>query len=89
MNDDQVITVALDHEAWLRYGWEMGYCGPPICYIHDVLPLTADEEEDWGDGHDPCLHIVRLYEDHDHRLAVESNDSPTNWRASNMGWERG
>jgi hypothetical protein len=30
-----------------------------------------------------------LYEDHDHRLAVESNDSPTNWRASNIGWERG
>ncbi len=89
MNNDQVITVALDHEAWLRYGWEMGYCGPPICYIHDGLPLTADEEEDWADGGDPCLHIVRLYEDHDHRLAVESNDSPTNWRASNIGWERG
>lgn len=82
-------TIPLDHEAWMQYGWEMGFCGPPLCYIHDGLPLTADEEEEWADGGDPCLHIVRLYEDHEHRLAIENNDGPTIWRASNRGWERG
>lgn len=83
------VTFALDYEEWIHYGWQMGYCGPPLCYIHDGFPLSSDEEEEWGDGGDPCLYMVRIYQDHEHRLAVEMADSPTNWRASNLGWTRG
>lgn len=82
------MAVELEHEEWLEYGWRMGWVGPPVCYGHDGLPLSADEMDEWADGDDPCIHILRLYEDHDHRLSIESNDSPTLWRASNRGWTR-
>jgi len=50
--------------------------------------MSMDEDEEFCEGGDPCIHVVRMYDDHIHRLAIESNDSPTNWRASNMGWSR-
>lgn len=74
---------------WIKLGWEKGWCGPPVCLTHDGLPLAADEEDSYDEGYDPCVHFVRLYEDQEHRLAVEANDAPTNWRASNQGWTRG
>ena len=85
---NMILSAPIDHESWLQYGWEMGYCGPPVCYVHDGLPMSMDEDEEFCEGSDPCIHIVRMYDDHIHRLAIESNDSPTNWRASNMGWTR-
>lgn len=80
--------VEMDQTTWLRYGWEKGWAGPPICYTHDGLPMSNDELEDWDNGEDICISIIRLYDDQKHRLAVENIDSATNWRASNMGWER-
>lgn len=77
-----------DAEAWLKYGWERGWAGPPVCFMHDGIPLSNDEDLEWQEGHDPCMHIIRLYDDQEHRLSVESNDPPTQWRASNRGWER-
>ena len=74
---------------WLKLGWEKGWCGPSLCLPHDGFPLSADEEQEYDEGGDPCMHFVRLYEHDTHRLSIEANDSPTNWRASNMGWERG
>lgn len=78
----------MDFEEWAEYGWRMGWVGPPICHTHDGLPLSADEMEEWEQGDDPCIHLLRLYEDNHHRLAVESYDAPTLWRASNRGWNR-
>ena len=82
------LDTEMGQEEWFEYGWKKGWCGPPVCYTHDGLPLSEDEMDEWADGADPCIHIVRLYEDHDHRLSIESADAPTNWRASNQGWER-
>ncbi len=76
------------HE-WLKLGWEKGWCGPALCLPHDGFPLSADEDDVYNEGGDDCLHFVRLYWDNNHRLAVEANDSPTNWRATNMGFSRG
>lgn len=81
--------VEMDQETWLRYGWEKGWCSPPVCYTHDGIPMSTDEDDDWINGEDVCLHIFRVYEDQEHRLAVEYNHSPSTWRASNRGWERG
>lgn len=81
-------TKEWDFDDWIKFGWDRGWCGPVVCYSHDGLPLTADEVDEWGEGFDPCLHVIRVYEDQEHRLAVEANDSPTRWRASNQGWER-
>lgn len=78
----------MDEMTWMKYGWERGWVGPPVCYLHDGLPMTADELEDWSNGADPCMTVIRVYNDHEHRLGVEYNDSPTNWRASNLGWKK-
>lgn len=69
----------LTYNQWIAIGIEQGWCGPAVCYTHDGLPLTIDEEEDFEER-DPCIHIVRLYEDHEMRLGVEYNHSPSNWR---------
>jgi hypothetical protein len=74
----------MDFEEWIRIGVENGWAGPPVCYTHDGLPTTVDEDEEFETG-DPCIHIVRLYEDTDEKSGVEENHSPSMWRASNRG----
>jgi len=64
---------------WMRQGIEAGFCGPPVCSTHDGIPTTVFEDEDFADG-DPCIHVVRLYEDDSVKDAVESNHSPSVWR---------
>ena len=72
-------------EEWLQLGVSNGWIGPTICYTHDGIPTTA--EEDWGfdQGADPCIHILRLYEDIEIKRGVEENHSPSVWRATNRG----
>jgi hypothetical protein len=64
---------------WMAYGIEQGWCGPPVCYTHDGLPMSEDEEAEFEE-HDPCIHIVRMYEDGEHKSAIESAHSPSQWR---------
>ena len=70
---------------WLAYGWSQGWVGPPVCILHDGLPMSeqedAHDENAYDDGH-PCMHILRLYEGPDHAAAVAANHSPTVWRAT-------
>lgn len=65
---------------WLRLGMELGYVGPPVCYTHDGLPTTREEDDSWEDGEDPCIHVIRAYDSLDTKLAVEENHSPSVWR---------
>ena len=78
----------MDQEEWLKYGWEQGFCGPPLCFTHDGIPTTPDEDHELDEGYDPCIHCVRLYDDRSHRLGIEINHTETNWRAENRGWTR-
>ncbi|MFZ9715859.1 MAG: hypothetical protein ACO3CH_00180 [Ilumatobacteraceae bacterium] len=70
----------IDFDEWIAIGISKGWCGPPVCYTHDGLPTTAAEDEEFEDGSDPCMHIIRLYEDGAHQQAVADNHSPTTWR---------
>jgi len=72
-------------EEWLKVGFDKGWCGPPVCYTHDGMPTTLEEDHEFEDGNDVCMHVLRLYEDQDMKTAVEENHSPSCWRASNMG----
>ena len=72
----------LDFDAWVRLGYERGWVSPPVCETHDGLPLSEAEAEDM----EPCIHIMRLYESAEHKAAVESEHSPSVWRATNQGW---
>ena len=71
-------------DEWLKVGFDAGFCGPSICITHDGLPTTADEDNELAEF-DPCVHIIRLYEDVDTKTAVEENHAPSMWRASNAG----
>ena len=42
--------------------------------------MTQAEDDEFNEGSDPCMHILRLYEDVDMKLAVEESHSPSVWR---------
>jgi hypothetical protein len=65
---------------WLNLGIKNYWCGPAICETHDGLPMTLEEEDDFFKGGDPCIHILRLYEDQIVAIQVEQNHSPSNWK---------
>lgn len=79
------LNVELDFEAWLEQGVKNGWCGPAVCYTHDGMPTTEPEDTEFEDGGDPCIHVVRMYEDRIHKMGVEANHSPSTWRATNRG----
>lgn len=70
----------LDFDTWLSQGMEQGWCGPAVCQTHDGTPISDSEEEEFEQGDDLCIHIIRLYSDQETRKAVESNHSPSVWR---------
>ena len=78
----------MNFDQWLQHGYKKGWCGPPVCEIHDGLPTTIFEDDELAEGNDPCMYIVRLYDDDDMKQAVEANHTPSTWRASNLGWEK-
>ena len=45
---------------WLDYGMKHGYCSDQFCSTHDVAPMHETEEQEWQQGGDPCMHVVRL-----------------------------
>jgi hypothetical protein len=64
---------------WLKTGLEQGWMTPPLCYTHDGLPTTAQEDELFAEG-DPCIHIMRLYANPQEKADCEENFSPAIWR---------
>jgi hypothetical protein len=79
MDHDYYKAQGMSFNEWMSYGIKMGWCGPPVCYTHDGLPTSPAEDEEFEE-HDPCVHIVRLYEDDEHRQAIEESHSPSQWR---------
>jgi hypothetical protein len=51
---------ALTSEQWLDYGLARGWCSPSFCTMHDLGPITANEEAALDAGDDPCILVVRL-----------------------------
>jgi len=73
-------------EEWMKYGWEQGWCSPPVCDMHDGTPMTIAEEDMIFNGEDPCIHIIRLYPDADTASEIVTNHFPTRLRAHTRGW---
>ncbi len=69
----------MEFSEWIKIGIEQGWCGPPVCYTHDGLPTSEIEDEEFEEG-DPCIHIIRMYESEENRIAVEDAHSPSQWR---------
>lgn len=72
-------------EEWLKIGFDAGFCGPVVCSTHDGIPTSPDEDHEFNEGYDPCVHMIRVYEDVNTKTAVEENHAPSVWRASNAG----
>lgn len=47
--------------AWFSHGVEQGWISPPSCAPHDGIPMNEIEEEEYEEGYDPCLFIVRVW----------------------------
>ena len=75
----------LAFDEWLQIGLTNGWTGPSVCVTHDGLPTSAEEDAEL-DELDPCIHILRLYEDSGVKAGVEENHSPSVWRATNSGY---
>jgi len=45
---------------WLHIGIEKGWISEGFCYTHDGDQyMTAEEEQEWEDGGDPCTPVVK------------------------------
>lgn len=68
-------------DEWLKIGLDHGFCGPAVCETHDGFPMS---DEEWAiadlDGEPPCMHMIRLYADEEHQVAIEKAHSPSVWR---------
>jgi len=69
----------MDYQEWIQIGIKNNWCGPAVCYTHDGLPTSNEEDEEWEES-DPCIHIIRLYENESVKKSVEENHSPSVWR---------
>lgn len=72
-------------DEWLKLGFDAGFCGPAVCSTHDGVPTSASEDIEFENGDEPCVHVLRLYEDLEVKAAVEESHAPSQWRASNAG----
>jgi hypothetical protein len=46
---------------WLGKGVASGWITEPFCNTHDGDPyMTEEEEQEWEDGGDPCMVVVKL-----------------------------
>ena len=73
---------------WVEEGYIRGWIGPPVCQTHDGIPLTTEEDKEFEEGSDPCVHVIRLYEDKETKTGVEENHSASTWRAVNQGLKK-
>ena len=69
----------INYDEWRAIGLRNGWAGPAVCSTHDGIPMSADEEDEFEDG-DPCIHVMRMYDSPEHKLAVEVNHAPSQWR---------
>ena len=72
----------LGFDELMSYGIKKGWCGPPVCHTHDGLPMSEQEDIEFGEGQDPCIHVVRMYDDIDMKKEIENDHSPSQWRNS-------
>ena len=46
---------------WLQIGIDKGWVTEPFCNTHDGDPyMTAEEEQEWEDGGDPCMPVIKI-----------------------------
>ena len=49
--------------AMLTAAMEAGHISDIHCGMHDGLPMTEEENADLEEGFDPCVPVVRIWEE--------------------------
>lgn len=84
--DDNPTRLDINYSEWIKLGFDNGFCGPPVCEMHDGIPHTAKEDEQVNDGLDPCINVLRLYDEPNLKAEVEDFHSSSTINATNQGW---
>jgi hypothetical protein len=58
--------MVMTFEEWLEYGMAHGFCTTASCYTHDGFEVTDEENNEFDQGFDPCVAVVRLWADAEH-----------------------
>lgn len=82
---EELLGGEMSFETWLEMGYKKNWVGPPVCSTHDGIPMSFDEDNEFNEGHDPCIHIMRLYESQGHKIEIEDFHAESVWRAHNQG----
>ena len=67
----------MEYNEWLEHGVENGWLSIPVCYFHDILPLTEEEETEIEESGETCLPVSRFYED-----KIGGNNGTENYTAN-------
>lgn len=51
-----------DIGSWIEIGVSKGWCASPVCSTHDLVEMTDEEDSEFEEGYDPCIHVLRLWE---------------------------
>lgn len=46
---------------WLAIGVAQGWVSLPVCDTHNGPPLTDGEMDEFDDGSDPCVLVMRVW----------------------------
>lgn len=68
----------MKYKRWLKLGRKHSWVSAPVCLVHDGDPMSEDEFERYHNGDDPCVYILRLYDDEQHRAEVEAFNNSMN-----------
>lgn len=46
---------------WLNFGMNRKWISAPTCSTHEWLDMTTEEWEEFDEGGDPCITVVRIW----------------------------
>ena len=55
-----------DFFTWMQHGIDMKWVVLAPCTTHEGIPMTTAEEEEFEQGHDPCIAVLRICEPEQH-----------------------
>jgi len=63
----------MEFSEWLQIGRDNDWVSESVCETHDGVPMSEAEWAEFEEG-DPCIHVLRLYESKEHKIAVEGKN---------------
>lgn len=53
----------MEFNEWLAHGVTNEWVSMPVCDTHEGTPMRLWEQEEWMEGNDPCIVVLRLWND--------------------------